>query len=49
MPVLTIDAVREKIERELAPANPEPEPKKPSSEFFTKEDCGDYLKLTWKG
>ena len=49
--MLSIDSVREQIERELAPAKPKPEPetKKPSSEFFTKEDCGDYLKLTWKG
>jgi len=47
--MLSIDSVRAQIERELAPAKPEPETKKPSSEFFTKEDCGDYLKLTWKG
>ena len=49
--MLTIDSVREQIERELfsIEPKPEPEPKKPSSEFFTKEDCGDHLKLTWKG
>ena len=49
MSVLSIDAVREQVERELALAEPKSEPKKPSSEFFTKQDCGDYLKLTWKG
>jgi hypothetical protein len=52
--MLSIDAVRAQIERELFGIEPksEPattEPKKPSSEFFTKEDCGEYLKLTWKG
>jgi len=49
--MLSIDEVREQIERELFGIEPksEPEPKKPSSEFFRKEDCGDYLKLTWKG
>lgn len=52
--MLSIDAVRAQIERELFSIEPEAEPattvaKKPSSEFFTTEDCGDYLKITWKG
>jgi len=42
MSVLSIDAVREQVERDLALAEPKSEPKKPSAEFFTKEDCGDH-------
>ena len=47
--MISIDSLREQIERELAPPKPKSEPKKPSAEFFTKEDCGDHLKLIWKG
>lgn len=47
MAILSIEGVREQIERETAPAKPEP--KKPLPDLFTTEDCGDYLKLTWKG